>query len=163
MTPLHHEWVNSSASAARRLLDGLDPENVGIIADFGHLVIEGWEDTLATVQILGPFLDSVMLKNFGWYPAGKRTDGTVTWEYRTEGIREGRIDVPNLFAALHAEGFDGWITIAEATKTLPLYERLVDVLGYVKQSEEATRGARREEWAYDYGSGGGLWDGLAKL
>lgn len=162
VTPLHHEWVNSSASASRRLLDGFDPACVGIIADFGHLVIEGGEDTLATVQILGPYLDSVMLKNFGWYPAGTRPDGTVTWEYRTEGIREGRIDVPNVFAALNAEGFDGWVTIAEATRTLPLYERLADVLAYVKNAAEMTKDAKRDEWVYEYGAGGGLWDGLAR-
>jgi sugar phosphate isomerase/epimerase len=162
VTPLHHEWVNSSASAARRLLDGLDPAHIGIIADFGHLVIEGWEDTLATVQILGPYLDSVMLKNFAWYPAGTRPDGTVTWEYRTAGIREGRIDVPNVFAALNAEGFDGWVTIAEATRTLPLYERLADVLRYVKDAAEATKHAKRTEWVYEYGAAGGFWAGLPR-
>jgi sugar phosphate isomerase/epimerase len=160
VTPLHHEWVNSSASAARRLLGDLDPAAIGIIADFGHLVIEGWEDPLATVQILGPYLDSIMLKNYGWHPTRQRDDGTILWEYRTESLREGRVDVFNVFAALNAEAFDGWVTIAEATTRLPLYERLTDVLSYVKSADASTKNAKSDEWVYGYAAGGGMWAGL---
>jgi sugar phosphate isomerase/epimerase len=155
VTPLHHEWVNSSASACRRLLEGFDPTAVGIIADFGHHVIEGGEDLLATVQILGPYLDSVMLKNFGWFPAKTRRDGTVEWEYQTMSLREGRLDVPKLMAALNAEGFDGWITICETAGSEPQLEKLADVLRYVRQAEATTAEAVAEEWVYDYAPIGG--------
>ena len=161
VTPLHHEWVNASASGARRLLDGLDPAAVGIIIDWGHLVIEGWEDPLATVQILGEYLDSVMLKNFGLYPMQTREDGTVVWGYRPETLRKGRVDFYNVFAALNAVGFDGWVTLAEtAGDELSTWERLADALAYVKAADQATKGARREDWSYGYGPLGGQWAGL---
>lgn len=160
ITPLHHEWINASASGAMRMLEGLDPAAIGIIADVGHLAVEGWEDTLAMVQILGDYLDSLMLKNFEWFAASERADGTTVWEYRPASLRRGRVDITNLFAALHACGFDGWVTLAENTKTLPLYERMVDALAYMKAADEATVNARADEWVYDYKPGGGLWSGL---
>jgi sugar phosphate isomerase/epimerase len=158
--PLHHEWVASSASAARRLLDDLEPSSVGVIMDVGHLAIEGWEDPLASVQILGAYLDSIMLKNYSWYPARQRCDGSVVWEYRPASLRDGRVDIPNVFAALHAEGFDGWVTVAEGTKTLPQRERLVDALQYVKAAWQATESACRDEWVYEYDRTGSHWSGL---
>jgi sugar phosphate isomerase/epimerase len=160
VTPLHHEWVNASASGSRRMLDGLDPAAVGIIADWGHLAIEGWEDPLATVQILGPYLDSVMLKNFGFYPTRQRTDRTIVWEYRSEPLRSGRVDIPNVMAALNAESFDGWVTLAETAGDQPTRDRLADSLSYVKAAAAATAGAKREDWIYSYGPRSGMWSGL---
>jgi sugar phosphate isomerase/epimerase len=160
VTPLHHEWVNSSASAARRLLADLDPAAIGIIADYGHLAIEGAEDTLAGLQILGPYLDSVMLKNFSWVATVTRDDGTVVWEYVPSTLREGRVDIPNVMAALNAVGFDGWITIAEVAGDLPQKERLADALAYVKTAERRSAGATVDDWSYEYHKTGALWKGL---
>jgi sugar phosphate isomerase/epimerase len=160
IVPLHHEWVIASASAARRLLDGLDPTGIGIIADWGHLAIEGWEDPLSSVQILGPYLDSVMLKNFGWFPGSTLSDGTVLWEFRPETLRRGRVDIYNVFAALQAEKFEGWVTIAEVTTQGSTWERLVDALDFVKGAEAFTQNAKASEWTFAYAPAGSKWAGL---
>ena len=160
VSPLHQEWVNSSASAARRLLDGLDPSAVGVIIDWGHLVREGWEDPVATIEILGEYLDSVMLKNYGLYPTRERSDGTIVWGVRPETLRKGRVDVHNVMAALNATGFDGWVTLAETSGDLSTRDRLADALAYVKAADQATKNAKLEEWRYEYTPMGGEWSGL---
>src|SRR5688572_32573487 len=48
LVELHHRTITASANAARRFLDGLDPEHVGAIYDAGNMVIEGWEDRKST-------------------------------------------------------------------------------------------------------------------
>ena len=41
LVELHHETITPSASAALRLIDGLDPAHVGVIHDLGNLVDRG--------------------------------------------------------------------------------------------------------------------------
>ena len=43
LVEIHHETIVPSASAARRFLDGFDPEAVGVIYDPGNMVWEGHE------------------------------------------------------------------------------------------------------------------------
>jgi sugar phosphate isomerase/epimerase len=53
LVELHHRTITASASAVIRLIDGLDPERVGVIHDLGNLVIEGQEDFLAATLRTG--------------------------------------------------------------------------------------------------------------
>jgi len=143
------------------MLDGLPPNDVGIIVDWGCLAREGWEDPLATVQILGPYLDSVMLKNYGIYPSRKRGDGSVIWEHRPEPLQTGRVDIPNVFAALNADGFDGWVTLAEITAKMTTRDRVADALAFAKAAAQSTKDARAEAWIYDGALVGGRWGRLS--
>ncbi len=68
LVELHHRTITASASAALRLVDGLDPAHVGVIHDLGNLVIEGQEDALAGFQLLGDYLAHVHVKNVAWRP-----------------------------------------------------------------------------------------------
>ena len=72
LVELHHETLTPSASAARRLLEGLDPAYVGVIHDIGNLVIEGWEEH--GLDLLGEYLAHVHVKNWrGTWPQWKAT------------------------------------------------------------------------------------------
>ncbi len=69
LVELHHRTIVSSGNAARRFLDGLDPEHVGAIHDAGNMVNEGWEHPRAAFEALGPYLAHVHMKNGSWTPA----------------------------------------------------------------------------------------------
>jgi sugar phosphate isomerase/epimerase len=139
LVELHHETITASASAAFRLLDGLDPAHVGVIHDLGNLVIEGREETLASLQLLGPYLAHVHVKNVAWRPGEPGEDGTVRWHHEWAPLRSGTGDVEAYFSALHAFGYDGWVTCEDFSTELPLEERLRDDLAYLRAVEERTR------------------------
>ncbi|TDP99482.1 MULTISPECIES: sugar phosphate isomerase/epimerase family protein [unclassified Leifsonia] len=139
LVELHHETITPSASAAFRLLDGLDPEHVGVIHDLGNLVIEGREETLASLQLLGPYLAHVHVKNAAWVPGEPETDGTVHWHHEWAPLRSGTGDVDAYFRALHAFGYDGWVTCEDFSTAVPLAERTRDDLAYLRAVDARTR------------------------
>ncbi|WP_223692449.1 sugar phosphate isomerase/epimerase family protein [Leifsonia poae] len=136
---LHHETITPSASAAFRLVDGIDPETVGVIHDLGNLVIEGQEATLAAFQLLGPYLAHVHVKNVAWLPGAPEADSTVRWHHEWAPLRTGAGDVEAYFEALHTFGYDGWVTAEDFSTELPLAERTRDNLAYLREVEARTR------------------------
>jgi sugar phosphate isomerase/epimerase len=132
LVELHHETIAASASAARRLVDGLDPATVGIIHDLGNLVIEGHEDHRAAFQLLGPYLQHVHVKNVAWQPVSTAPDGTVTWAHDWAPLRTGLADVGRYLRTLREFGYDGWVTLEDFSTAVPLEDRTRDNLAYVK-------------------------------
>ncbi|ODA91396.1 xylose isomerase [Leifsonia xyli subsp. xyli] len=129
---LHHETVTPSASAAFRLVDGLDPESVGVIHDLGNLVIEGQERTLSALQLLGPYLVHVHVKNVAWLPGRPEEDGTVRWCHDWAPLWAGVGDVDRYFRALREFGYDGWVACEDFSTGLPLEQRTRDNLAYLR-------------------------------
>jgi sugar phosphate isomerase/epimerase len=136
---LHHETITPSASAAFRLVDGLDPEHVGVIHDLGNLVIEGQESHLAAFQLLGPYLAHVHVKNVRWVPGEPEAGDTVRWHSEWAPMRTGQADVNAYFTALHEFGYDGWVTSEDFSTELPLEERTLGNLEYLRDVESRTR------------------------
>ncbi|WP_328994370.1 sugar phosphate isomerase/epimerase [Kribbella sp. NBC_01245] len=131
LVELHHGTLTPSASAARRLLEGLDPLHVGVIHDIGNMVIEGWEEPEHSLDLLGEYLAHVHVKNCAFHVAGVEADGTLRWEPKWVPLREGRADLPALFRALRAVGYDGWVTVEDFSDVLPLAERTAGNLDYL--------------------------------
>jgi sugar phosphate isomerase/epimerase len=129
---LHHRTVIASASAAIRLVDGLDPAHVGVIHDIGNLIIEGQEDARAGFEMLGPYLAHVHVKNVAWRPQGLRADGSTAWAEEWVPLRDGQADLAAYFAALRAHGYDGWVTAEDFSTALPLAQRTADNLTYLR-------------------------------
>ncbi|MDQ4044346.1 MAG: sugar phosphate isomerase/epimerase, partial [Chloroflexota bacterium] len=110
---LHHRTIVPSASAARRFLDGLDPAYVGAIYDAGNMVIEGWEHPRMALEVLGPYLAHVHLKNARWTPVETLSDGTVRWGHEFCPFDEGIADLREVMRALRQVGYDGWVTFED--------------------------------------------------
>ncbi|MGU3411091.1 sugar phosphate isomerase/epimerase family protein [Microbacterium sp. M1A1_1b] len=133
LVELHHMTITPSASAALRLIDGLDPEHVGVIHDLGNLVIEGQEDHLAAFELLGPYLAHVHVKNARWVDTGDtRADGSSVWQHEWAPLRSGQASVGDYFADLQAFGYDGWVTIEDFSTDLPLEARTADNLAFLR-------------------------------
>jgi sugar phosphate isomerase/epimerase len=137
---IHHGNIISTSSSARRLVDGLDPEAIAVMHDLGNTTIEGREGLLSLkmgLEILGPYLAHIHIKNAAWQQVGTDADGTAQWKWSWATLRKGQGDVKAYFKALKAVGYDGWVTLEEFTTELPLYERLADDLAYLKAAAAA--------------------------
>ncbi|MEU3456767.1 sugar phosphate isomerase/epimerase family protein [Micromonospora sp. NPDC006766] len=139
LVELHHRTIVASASAAMRLLDGLAPQQVGVIHDIGNLTIEGFEDPLAAFEMLGPYLAHVHVKNVAWLVTGTRADGGPRWSAEWAPLREGQADIEAYFAALHQFGYDGWVTVEDFSTVVPLAERTRDNLAYLRELDQRVR------------------------
>jgi sugar phosphate isomerase/epimerase len=135
LVELHHGTITSSASAARRLLEGLDPRHVGVIHDLGNLVIEGWEDPLPGLQLLGEYLAHIHVKNARWV-RGPGTDesGAAVWAHEWAPLQSGQASVLQYFRALAQIGYDGWVTVEDFSTELPLEERTGQNLEYLRRT-----------------------------
>jgi sugar phosphate isomerase/epimerase len=134
LVELHHRTVIASASAAIRLVDGLDPTSVGVIHDIGNLVIEGHEDVTAAFEMLGPYLAHVHVKNVRWQQSGHRPDGSPAWTEQWAPMRTGQVDVESYFRALRHHGYDGWVTVEDFSTEVPLAARTADNLAYLRSA-----------------------------
>ncbi|WP_426998029.1 sugar phosphate isomerase/epimerase family protein [Pseudarthrobacter sp. N5] len=135
LVELHHGTITSSASAARRLLDGLDPWHVGVIHDLGNLIIEGWEDPLPALQLLGPYLAHVHVKNARWVRQDTKDEsGAAVWAHEWAPLAEGQGSVLAYFRALAAAGYDDWVTVEDFSTELPLAERTAGNLDYLRRT-----------------------------
>ena len=133
LVELHHRTIAASASAALRLIDGLDPAHVGVIHDLGNLLIEGQEDALAGFQLLGDYLAHIHVKNVAWRPTGEfGFDGEVLWAEQWATLRGGQASVVSYFDALAEHGYDGWVTLEDFSTELPLEERIADDFAYLR-------------------------------
>ncbi len=100
---VHPKIVCHSPSAMRRMLEGLDPAWVGAIYDPGNMVFEGWEDPWEAVDILGPYLAHLHVKNLGW-----RRTAEGKWECPSVALTEGQVDWPEVCRQLARVGYQGW-------------------------------------------------------
>lgn len=129
---LHHQSLISSASAAARFCEGFDPANVGVIHDIGNMLREGYEYDPWALEILGPYLSHVHVKNAA--PILKSDgDPEASWDWEWAPMRRGFGNMPRLFEALRNHGWDGWLSIEDFSTAEPLEERTAGNLVYLKE------------------------------
>lgn len=132
---LHHGSLCPSASAGRMYVDGMDPDHVGIIHDAGNMVYEGFENYRMGLEMLGEYLAHVHVKNARWFPQKYRDDKSVVWMCNAAPVHKGIAEMRDLFAALKAVGYDGWITVEDFSTERPLDNRLQENLAFLKKVE----------------------------
>lgn len=135
LVELHHRTITASASSARRLLEGLDPQHVGVIHDLGNLLIEGQEDYLPAFELLGDYLAHIHVKNAVWVRRDEPdASGAAVYQNEWAPLQSGQGSVLEYFKALAAFGYDGWVTVEDFSTELPLEERTAGNLGYLRRT-----------------------------
>jgi sugar phosphate isomerase/epimerase len=115
---IHHGTIASSASGARRLCEGLDPNCIGVLFDPGNTVHEGFENYRMALELLGPYLAHVHVKNAGWKVTGNTEDGTAIWQCDWEGLKVGMVPWRQVIEDLIAVGYDGYLGVEDFSKQL---------------------------------------------
>jgi sugar phosphate isomerase/epimerase len=81
------------------LLEGIEPDGLGVQYDIRHAVAEGGESWPVTLRMIASHIDTIALKDLVW---AKRADGR--WEPRSVPLGEGMVDFPAYLRQLLARG-----------------------------------------------------------
>jgi len=130
---IHMGYIISSASLARRLVESFDPRYIGLIYDPGNMVYEGREAWAMGIEILGPYLAHVHVKNMGWFPHQRDEHGTLRWEARTVPLPDGIVPWGEVLRLLRAAGYDGYLSLEDFSSEQPTMEKLAADLAYLKR------------------------------
>ena len=129
---IHMGNICSSPSLAHRLVSHFDPGYIGAILDPGNMVYEGYEDWRMGMELLGPYLSHVHLKNAGWSTVGRKETGEVQWGAHAAAIDEGVVDVRLLMNDLRAVGYDGYCSFEDFSESGTTREKLARNIAYVR-------------------------------
>lgn len=138
LVEIHHKTICPSASLAHRLVSAFDPERIGVIFDPGNMAQEGFEDYRIGLELLGPYLAHVHIKN----SAFERPEGGGVWKPRWAPLEDGVVDFEFLFAALDSVGYDGWLVVEDFSAARPTRETLRHNLGFVRTLVERSRAGK---------------------
>jgi sugar phosphate isomerase/epimerase len=129
----HHKTITPSAGLAHRLVSQCDPDHIGVLFDPGNMVHEGFEDFKMGMELLGPYLAHVHVKNAHWKSSGKRGDGTLEWNSEWAPMTEGIVNFTEVFNYLKSVGYDGYLGIEDFSKQYKSKELLQQYAAFVKE------------------------------
>jgi sugar phosphate isomerase/epimerase len=128
----HNRTIIPSASATWRVVSAFPASRVGVTFDPGNMVFEGYEDYRMGLDLLGDYLALVHLKNARHAVAKARTPQRSLDQPAMSPLREGRVDLHALFAALRRARYEGWISVEDFSTEHPEDERLQDDLRCIR-------------------------------
>jgi len=129
---IHLGNICSSPSLAHRLVSLFDPRYIGVILDPGNMVYEGYEDWRMGMELLGPYLAHVHLKNSQWNLVGARPTGEAEWQPSAASIDQGIINIRQFMEDLRAVGYDDWCSFEDFSASGTTREKLERNLAYVR-------------------------------
>lgn len=127
LVEMHHGNIACSASLARRLVEGFDPQSIGVIYDPGNFVFEGFEPYRIGLELLGEYLAHVHVKNAVWRTSVARgwsedvpTAGREPlWRADFHCTDGGIVHWPDIIADLRAVEYDGWLSVEDFSAAAP--------------------------------------------
>lgn len=131
---IHHRTICPSASSTYRIVSNFDPDHIGVIYDPGNMTCEGYENWLMGLQILGPYLSHVHVKNAKWQLS--IGEGHSGWHPVWCSLSEGFVDWREVLSALRKVGYDGWLSFEDFSEGNTL-TKLRENLKYMKDLERS--------------------------
>lgn len=132
---IHHGNICCSASLAYRLVSNFDPDFVGVIFDPGNMAYEGFENWQLSLELLGPYLAYVHVKNAEHFESGTTPDGAKQWSTRPAPLKEGIVQWREVIAALVKVGYEGWLSMEDFGPG-DTQSKLADNLAYISSLED---------------------------
>lgn len=123
----HHGTIAPSASLALHLIEGCNPDHIGVLYDPGNLVHEGYENHRIALQLLGEYLAHVHVKNAKWITDGQR------WQVEWERVDRGVICWDEVFRDLKEVGYNGYLGIEDFSRAFPPVQVLEFHLSFLRQ------------------------------
>lgn len=116
----HHGTIAPSASLAHRLVSPFNPDAIGVLYDPGNMVHEGFENYRMGMELLGPYLAHVHVKNAGWHPNSAETSDPMiscAWKSGWAPIANGIVPWKQVLQDLKAVGYNGWFGVEDFSNT----------------------------------------------
>ena len=134
---IHPGNICCSASLAYRLVSGFDPDCIGVIADPGNMVSEGYENYQLGLELLGPYLSHLHVKNAAWV-SEDAPNGEKLWKTARVSLKEGCVPWATVIQALDRVGFTGWLSLEDFSPG-DTRAKLQDAIAYLKSIETELR------------------------
>lgn len=128
---LHHGNICPSASLAHRLVCNFDPDFIGVILDPGNMICEGFENWQLGLELLGPYLSHVHVKNTAWTKEAASENGETRWKHTAARLMDGCVNWSDVLSILHKSGYRGWLSFEDFTPT-DTKTKLQDNIQYIK-------------------------------
>lgn len=109
---IHNGNICSSASLAYKFVSHFDPDHVGVIYDPGNMVCEGYENWQLGLELLGPYLSHVHVKNMAWVEH-KKTERERVWRTSAVPMNEGFVPWRWVMHVLDKVGYKGWMSLED--------------------------------------------------
>lgn len=133
---IHMGNITPSASAAYRFVSNFKPSEVGAIHDAGNMVYEGYESYKNGVELLGPYLAHVHIKNsMPISEPAKSGPQRVFWKTAAAPLRFGQVDFVNLLGVLKKAGYAGWLSVEDFSTESSQEEKVKDNIAFLKEIE----------------------------
>jgi sugar phosphate isomerase/epimerase len=123
----HQDLITSSASLTHRFVSHFDPHYVGVIYDPGNMIIEGYEQHKMGLQLLGPYVAHVHLKN-----AAYQRDEDGKWQPYWAAIDDGIVDMKGFLSTLIEVGYKGWLVMEDFSTSMSSLEKINYNIRYIK-------------------------------
>lgn len=141
----HHMTIAPSASAAYRIASSFDPEHIGVLFDPGNMVFEGYENHRMGLEMLGPYLAHVHVKNADVAAVRENNGPKLEWS----PLERGFVRWQQVMEDLTAVGYDGYCGVEDFSGIHSSGDML---RGFVSLMKELAHGAAARQEA---GSAGG--------
>jgi sugar phosphate isomerase/epimerase len=133
---MHGGTIHGSGAQTLNLLRDHDSKVIGAYIDPGNQTVQdGREDWQFTFDVLKPWLNTVGVKNGGWFPSTLAPSGQRTWHSDWLGLADGMVPWDQIVAHLVGTGFAGLLTL-HSHYEVP-YPQVIDQtqldLNYVKR------------------------------
>lgn len=129
----HMGTLTPNILSSLQVLDGLEPKHVGILWDPGNEIIEGSETTRMALELAGPYLAEVHVKNNAWERVRDEKTGALRWRCSACPIPDGVADWPAIVQELKKSGYAGWLVVEDFSTVLPLAERVAANAAYLRK------------------------------
>lgn len=129
----HHATIAPSAGLAYRLVSACDPDHIGVLYDPGNMIHEGYEHFKMGMELLGPYLAHVHVKNTAWARNGSREDGTARWQSAWAPLAEGIVSFKEVFEYLRAVRYEGYLGIEDFSGQYASGEMLREFVRFVRE------------------------------
>jgi sugar phosphate isomerase/epimerase len=130
---LHPGNICSSASLAYRFVSNFDPDCVGVVYDPGNMICEGYESWQLGLELLGPYLSHVHVKNTAWV-GDDNSAAENRWKNVSADMKQGFVPWRLVMSVLDKLGYKGWMSLEDFssgdTKT-----KLAEDISYLKSIE----------------------------
>lgn len=120
---LHMGTVFPSASGVMALLNGISPEDAGVLYDPANMISDGWEVPKVALNVLGPYLAEVHVKNSKWVP-DVTENGITRWKTEPADLENGCVNWAEIIAQLKVHSYNGWLVEEGHTSGRGSYQRL---------------------------------------
>ncbi|WP_339222726.1 sugar phosphate isomerase/epimerase family protein [Paenibacillus sp. FSL W7-1332] len=137
----HHLTIAPSAGLTHRLVSHFNPQHIGVLYDPGNMVHEGYENYRMGLELLGPYLAHVHVKNGGYHKTAAEDGTSAAWSGEWVPLDQGAVPWKQVIQDLQSVGYEGYYGIEDFSGTFESREMLLRFAEQMKLWSEQKQNA----------------------